>query len=99
MICRQCKKNGKCGKPYSSNSNHAEICKDFEEKKLTNFEKIKNMSIDEMAEFMLDEHENNFDYCMNCEMYSYYAPHCISGNLTEDCIKARMKWLESEVKE
>lgn len=53
MICNQCNKCGKCGKPYSSNSTYAEICKDFEKKKMTNFEKIKAMTIEEMEIFII----------------------------------------------
>lgn len=31
-LCMQCKLCGKCGKPYSVNSNYAETCKDFQSK-------------------------------------------------------------------
>lgn len=66
---------------------------------MTNYEKIKAMSVEEMAEFMFDENENNYNYCDFCKQYSNYAPHCESVDFEEDCIKARMKWLESEVEE
>lgn len=31
-LCMQCNLCGKCGKPYSANSNYAETCKDFQSK-------------------------------------------------------------------
>ena len=99
IICNQCKKCGECGKPYSSNSTYAEICKDFEKKKMTNYEKIKSMSVEDMAEMFLDESENHYTYCNHCSHQSFYAPHCTSNNLRIDCVYAVKKWLESEVEE
>lgn len=86
MICCQCKKCGECGKPYSSNSTYAEICKDFEKKKMTNFEKIKSMSVDEMAECILDEFRIA---CDNCECRNNY----------NDCKFCIQSYLKSEVVE
>ncbi len=88
MICMQCKKYGKCGKPYSSISNHAEICKDFEEKKQTNFEKIKSMSIDEMARLLMCPAEYDLDFNKKC--------NC-NGEMNKDCNACCKQWLESEV--
>lgn len=51
-LCRHCKKVGKCGKPYSVNSNYAERCCDFEEKMSTNYDIIKDMSVEEMASML-----------------------------------------------
>lgn len=53
-LCKDCVKCGNCGKLYSRMSNYAEECKDFQEKKITNFERIKAMSVDEMANFLMD---------------------------------------------
>ena len=53
MICNQCNKCEKCGKPYSSNSTYAEICKDFEKKKMTYYERIKSMTIEELANLII----------------------------------------------
>ena len=49
-LCGQCKKYGKCGKPYTSMSNYAEKCKDFEDietsdKKITDSEIVKALDI------------------------------------------------------
>lgn len=94
MICRECEKCGKCGKPYSSISNHAEICKDFEKKKQTNFEAIKNMSIEEMTVFL---HNSAFsipkgicNVVCNGFCYVKHKP---------ECMKKIKQWLESEVVE
>ena len=88
MICKQCKKYGKCGKPYSSISNYAEKCKDFEKQKQTNFEAIKNMSIDEMAKFLdkIDIGKINISqgFCDVCKN---------DGG----CWKCTLEWLKSEV--
>lgn len=69
------------------------------EKRMTNFEKIKQMSVENMAEMLLDESEKHFTYCNHCSHQSFYAPHCTSSNLRIDCIHAVKKWLESEVEE
>ena len=91
MICRQCKKCGECGKPYGSNSTYAEICKDFEKKKMTNFEKIKAMTINEMARSTIPFFQCPYDTPYNgCEMGKQFD---------DDCIKCTKHWLESEVEE
>lgn len=89
MICCQCKKCGECGKTYSSNSTYAEICKDFEKKKMTNFEKIKQMSVDEMA-------QNNMGGFLGCP---YLCSPDIDCNEDKNCIYCVKHWLESEVEE
>lgn len=66
---------------------------------MTNFEKIKQMSVENMAEMLLDESEKHFTYCNHCSHQSFYVPHCTSSNLRIDCIHAVKKWLESEVEE
>ena len=64
---------------------------------MTNFEKIKQMSVEDMAEMLLDASEKHFTYCNHCSYQSFYAPHCTSSNLRTDCVYAIKKWLESEV--
>lgn len=54
---------------------------------MTNYERIKNMSIDEMAEFLAD----NDDNCCFCTRR--YEDVC----LTPDCKYHIKQWLESEV--
>lgn len=48
---------------------------------MTNFEKIKQMSVENMAEMLLDESEKHFTYCNHCSHQSFYAPHCTSSNV------------------
>lgn len=66
---------------------------------MTNFEKIKQMSVEVMAEMLLDESEKHFTYCNHCSYQSFYAPHCTSSNLRTDCAYAIKKWLEREAGE
>ena len=66
---------------------------------MTNYERIKAMSVEEMAEMLLDESENNFTYCNYCNHQSYYAPHCSSTDFETDCRYAVKEWLNSEVEE
>lgn len=40
-----------CGKPYNQNSNYAEVCEDFEKRKMTNFENLSD--IRKLANFFL----------------------------------------------
>ena len=52
--CNNCKNRGmkrRCDL-YTSMSTYAEKCKDFEEKKQTNADRIRNMSDEELAEFL-----------------------------------------------
>lgn len=56
---------------------------------MTNYEKIKNMSVDEMAKKLAEE--TKFCAFVGCPTV---------GNITtEDCRKCIAKWLESEVEE
>lgn len=77
-------------KYYTGMSNYAEKCKDFEEKKQTNAERIRSMSDVELAEFLI-----KIDGCLanagkvDCSQ----EKEC---GICEDVIK---KWLQSEVEE
>ena len=66
---------------------------------MTNYDRIKSMSVEEMAEMLYDESENHYTYCDNCQYQSFYAPHCSSNDIESDCKKAVIKWLESESEE
>ena len=57
---------------------------------MTNFEKIKAMSVEEMAMFLND----TTSVCLCCE---YLTSCCVDG--TYDCYEGTRKWLESEVEE
>ncbi len=59
---------------------------------MTNFEKIKSMSIEEMAVLLADEIPHGD--CCNCWLYC----GCIdTKKLDTDCQNAWLEWLESEV--
>lgn len=55
---------------------------------MTNYEKIKNMSIDEMADFI------DNDNCCACCIYAYKG--C---SLSKDCRNGIRQWLESEAEQ
>lgn len=59
---------------------------------MTNFEKIKHMSVEEMAEFICDA--SNTDACDRCE----YCEICddIDPNIDNACEIGVKLWLESE---
>lgn len=92
MICSQCKKCGECGKPYSANSNYAEKCKDFEKKKITNFERIKQMSVEELADMLTVEIVG----LQPCKLFQA-LPTEKTYISKKAAVKDVIKWLESEV--
>lgn len=58
---------------------------------MTNYEKIKNMSVEEMAKMLLFKKFSCVPFCEecnNCNQYNFKLPHCEEG------IK---QWLNSEV--
>lgn len=61
---------------------------------MTNFEKIKSMSINDMTQFLF---VHQFDKCVNC---GYYQKQC-NGYYFDDksCTTGIKHWLESEVEE
>lgn len=61
---------------------------------MTHFERIKQMSINEIAEFLF---VHQFAKCSNCD---YYGKQC-SGRYFDDksCTMGIKHWLESEVEE
>ena len=65
---------------------------------MTNFERIKAMTVEDMAAFIYDEENNSYNYYNGCPHQSFYAPHCTSFD-TEDCKKEIVRWLNSEVQE
>ena len=60
---------------------------------MTNYEKIKNMSIDEMADFLAVYNDRVCVHCERCHMQS----HC--GFPILPCNENAIKWLNSEVQE
>ncbi|HEK4731023.1 TPA: hypothetical protein ACSRE6_003455 [Clostridioides difficile] len=67
-----------CGKCYDK------LLRDNLNKKMNNYEKIKNMSKIEMAEFFV----RGGSGCISC---AYDFQDCLGG-----CLEGRKKWLESE---
>lgn len=91
-LCIQCKKCGECGKPYCAGSNYAERCKDFDEKKITNIEKIRQMSVDELADMLTVEIVG----LEPCKLYQA-LPTEKTYILKSAAIENVKQWLESEV--
>jgi hypothetical protein len=58
---------------------------------MTNFERIKGMSVEELAEMLL---EFDYEYSVYIVMGQWYNEW-----EKEDAIKAQIEWLESEVEE
>lgn len=76
-LCMQCKLCGKCGKPYSANSNYAETCKDFQSK-----ETNENYYVD--CKKILTELESRL------AQYKKEL-HCKSTEINEGCVLNRIK--------
>lgn len=58
---------------------------------MTNYERIKNMSVEEMEKFFKALSECDMCSCDDCVCYSRTAQTCVTGYTRE--------WLESEVTE
>ena len=65
---------------------------------MTNYEKIKAMSVEEMAKW-IDIADSALNPCNYCKYYANCAPHCRSIKQSMDCIKAIANYLESEAEE
>lgn len=98
-LCRECKNRGKKSrcKYYTEISNYAEECKDFEEKKQTNADRIRSMSDEELAKLI-----TSGEMCAICPFCQYYGTKdCYMENEGEhmNCAQGIMKWLQSEAEE
>ena len=67
---------------------------------MTNFEKIKSMSIDEMALFIGGDNAEEDLLCVYCN--GKYCEHCepdgaCRASGPDRCMRAAKKWLESDV--
>lgn len=69
---------------------------------MTNYERIKNMSVEEMAEAMNKSADDGL-YNLGCQKYCAYTTNgrCnkVSGNGKGGCIDGIKQWLETEVEE
>lgn len=64
---------------------------------MTNYERIKNMSIDELANF-LTVATNGCEYgCLYCN--NYIDGECVANGHMYDYVKGCIEWLKSEAKE
>lgn len=85
-VCNECSKYINCTRNHTAGSNYAEVCLEFDGKRISNFEHIKQMDIDELAELLAT--------IMNSE--SCPEGDSSSDNCNGDCIKCWWAWLESE---
>ena len=60
---------------------------------MTNYERIKAMSVDEMAKFL----SNKMD-CFVCPAYESHSCKGVINNTQVNCIVHLKQWLKSEVK-
>ena len=82
-----------CGKVIPEGSQVCFICGKAKPRKQTNYDRIRNMSIEEMADFMYEINEN-------CEKFCAFTKNgkCNSFNGDkQDCLIGIKIWLESEV--
>lgn len=92
MKCKNCKNyiDKWCDKILDSPSSNCERnCKHYKTK--TNYDHIRNMSIEEMATFI-----NGKTY--GC-IFSFGCPCNCGESYPEDCVEKIKKWLEMEVEE
>ena len=92
-FCRQCKNRGKKRRCeyYTAISNYAEKCKDFEEKKQTNADRIRQFSDEELADFIRELNER----CLA----GAGMVDCSNNTDCIDCKGIVLEWLQSEVEE
>ena len=59
---------------------------------MTNYERIKQMSVKEMAEWMNDK-------VRACTFCAYLAPNWMCSRTEDDCVKGHVLWLQQEATE
>ena len=74
-----------CGQVIPEGSQYCIVCGMEKPKKQTNYDRIRNMSVEELAKFMMD-----IDYVGECPL----PKERCKGRTCIECIK---QWLESEV--
>ncbi len=80
-----------CGREIPEGNQVCVICGKVPSKLQTNYDRIRNMSVEEMAKLLAQRNFSCMRFCKNCEscnQNTFCYPFCIDG------IK---KWLESEV--
>lgn len=94
-MCGNCKKQNtpNCKRPYYSSLTKADDMDCYESKKQTNFERIRNMTIEEMAAY----HARNIT-CNRCEARVMCKErHTDKEFIKLNCVDRFKIWLESEV--
>ena len=95
QICETCKHQGK--RCYCAPNS---TCDAYEKRVITNFEKIKLMSVEEMADFFANDKYSKFPYspCYICQYEQVFF--CSKPNGCTDEYKRQIyqQWLEEEVK-
>jgi hypothetical protein len=94
MICKNCIHFKVC-KDYSIYKDTIYACEDFKDGTIKNqYDRIRNMSIEEMAVMLADEIPHGDCYgCDKCELR--YKPY----RLNDSCQDGWLEWLETEVTE
>ena len=96
--CNDCKNRGKKRRCdlYTSMSTYAEKCKDFEEKKQTNADRIRSMGDEDLTKIIMCPYDTagkpiEIMPCAKDGIQELWPP--------EDCKKCMMEWLQQEVEE
>ncbi len=81
-----------CGREIPEGSQYCVICGKVGKGKQTNYDRIRNMSVEEMAKFIKNTIED-------CEKYCAFTKNgkCHSFGIEDNCAKGIKLWLESEV--
>ena len=90
--CEDCKNKSFCLPSLNSQANK---CENMTRKGETNYDRIRNMSIDELAEYIYNRDDELSGEICRHYMPCPYGEDCKPENC-KDCIK---KWLQSEVAE
>lgn len=65
---------------------------------MTNYEKIKQMSVEKLARLLLRNLQSDCG-CAKCDAFYNCCVPCTGQSLTVACVESYVMWLESEVEE
>lgn len=80
-----------CGKPIPEGRQYCVICGYKVEQKQTNYDRIRNMSVEELVDFM---QRCGWDFPPYCDYQK-----AIRGICNQNCKECAKQWLEQEVEE
>ena len=87
-----------CGTPITKEyceDNYPEVCEHWTPKKpQTNADRIRAMSDEELADFILGIENDQPNYCTSCINYYAAFPHCRATDIEVGCKAAAIKWLQ-----